>query len=80
MMARALQMLTVGELLTPGAEDEEHIRVLAELPEVPIEQLKARRGERETRPRKEPPADTDSDVGADRQGDDDEDAGSDEGL
>jgi phage gp29-like protein len=76
-MARALQMLTTGDLLTPGAEDEEHIRVLAELPEVPIEQLKKRRGERESKARKEP----DAGQGRPEQGDDGDDVGGDdEGL
>ena len=42
-LASALSSLVSGGLLMPGAEDEEYLRSLAELPTVPREQLETRR-------------------------------------
>jgi phage gp29-like protein len=42
-LSSALSALVQGKLLTPGTEDEEHVRALAELPTVPREQLESRR-------------------------------------
>lgn len=45
--AQALQTLTSGGFLHPGVEDEEKLRGLVDLPEIPREQLEARAEERE---------------------------------
>lgn len=54
-IAKALQMLVAGKLITPGADDEEYLRDVAELPAVPKDQLEANREKAASQPAPQPP-------------------------